>query len=173
MHATQLFIDQSGVTHVHVECAPCMGHDIMLGAWYDIVAWYCVYRVALLCDKFWACLDLKKSSNGWKCKKVSTVPHLPLLTSYFRFSSHCFGFWILFTKEAFDILYSAGRSYQSFKAPHFVSDILHSSQKILNLFVQSSTLYSTLHFPSYSILFDAKLQRKKWFTAFWVGIQRA
>ena len=25
MHATQLFIDQSGVPHAHVECAPVMG----------------------------------------------------------------------------------------------------------------------------------------------------
>jgi len=26
MHATQLFIDQSGVPHAHVGCAPWMGH---------------------------------------------------------------------------------------------------------------------------------------------------
>ena len=25
MHAIQLFIDQSGVSHAQVECAPCMG----------------------------------------------------------------------------------------------------------------------------------------------------
>ena len=26
MHATQLFIDRSGVSHAHVECAPGMGY---------------------------------------------------------------------------------------------------------------------------------------------------
>jgi len=26
MHATQLFIDRSGVPHAHVKCAPCMGY---------------------------------------------------------------------------------------------------------------------------------------------------
>ena len=26
MHATQLFIDRSGVPHAHVECAPYLGH---------------------------------------------------------------------------------------------------------------------------------------------------
>jgi len=26
MHATQLFTDRSSVPHVHVECAPCIGH---------------------------------------------------------------------------------------------------------------------------------------------------
>jgi len=25
-HATQLFIERTGVPHDHVECAPCMGH---------------------------------------------------------------------------------------------------------------------------------------------------
>jgi len=71
MHTTQLFIDRSGVTHAHVECAPCMGHtrqkkypfqiDCNIFSerqCFHVLAWYCVYRVALLCDKFWACLDL-------------------------------------------------------------------------------------------------------------------
>jgi len=26
MHATQLFIDRSGVPHAHIKCAPGMGH---------------------------------------------------------------------------------------------------------------------------------------------------
>jgi len=91
MHATQLFIDQSGVLHAHVECAPVMGtldrkstlfkliaKFFSEGHCFRVLAWYCVYRVVLLCDKFWTCLDLKYSSSGWKCKKVSTVPHVPL-----------------------------------------------------------------------------------------------
>jgi len=28
MHATQLFIDRSGVPHAHVECAPCLGRGL-------------------------------------------------------------------------------------------------------------------------------------------------
>ena len=48
------------------------------GCCFYVLAWYCVCTVSLLCNKFWACLDLKYSSSGWKCMKVSTVPHLPL-----------------------------------------------------------------------------------------------
>jgi len=71
MHATQLFIDRSGVPHVDLKCAPCMGHtrqkkcsfqiDCKIfseGHCFHVLAWYCVYWVALLCDKFWACLGL-------------------------------------------------------------------------------------------------------------------
>jgi len=72
MHATQLFIDRSGVPHAHVDCAPGMGHTkqkkhpfwidctiVSEGRYFRVLAWYSVYRVALLCDKFSACLDLK------------------------------------------------------------------------------------------------------------------
>jgi len=72
MHAIQLFIDQLSVPDAHVECAPGMGHirQKKYRFWIDgkiffeercfhVLAWSCVYRVALLCDKFWACLDLK------------------------------------------------------------------------------------------------------------------
>jgi len=31
MHATSLFIDRSGVSHAHVECAPCMGLSQRVG----------------------------------------------------------------------------------------------------------------------------------------------
>jgi len=69
IHATQLFIDRSGVPHAPVECVPCMGHprqkkylaDCKIfseGRCFHVLAWYCVYRVALFCDKFWTCLDL-------------------------------------------------------------------------------------------------------------------
>jgi len=71
MHATQLFIDQSGVPRAHVECAPGTGtldrkstlfklivNFFSEGCCFHVLAWCCVYRVVLLCDKFWACLDM-------------------------------------------------------------------------------------------------------------------
>ena len=62
IHATQLFIDRSGVPHAHVECVPCMGtldskstffelivkfflKGVVFMFWHDIV-------YAFLCDKF-------------------------------------------------------------------------------------------------------------------------
>jgi len=88
------FINRSGVPHAHVECVQCMGHtrqkkhpfliDCKIFSevrCFHVLTWCCVSRVALLCDKFWACLDMKWSSSGWNCKKVSTVPHLPYLYS--------------------------------------------------------------------------------------------
>jgi len=46
------------------------------GRCFHIFAWYCVYKVSLLCYKFWACLYLNLRSSGWKC---TTVLHLPYL----------------------------------------------------------------------------------------------
>jgi len=46
---------------------------------FHVLTWCCVYKVALLCAKCCACLDFNQSSNGCKCKKASTIPHLPLL----------------------------------------------------------------------------------------------
>jgi len=63
MHATQLFIDRSGVPHAHVECAPVMHTRqkkysfqvdckiLFEGRCFHVLAQYCVYRFVLLCDK--------------------------------------------------------------------------------------------------------------------------
>jgi len=70
MHATQLFIDRSSVPHAYVECTPGMDTfdkkrtlikliaNFFRRVLFSCFPWYCVYRVALRCDKFWACLDL-------------------------------------------------------------------------------------------------------------------
>ena len=77
--------------HWPVRCTPCSWqkkHPFLIdsksfseGRYIHVLAWYCVYRVTcvinFVCDKFWACLDMKQSSSGWKCKKVSTVLHHP------------------------------------------------------------------------------------------------
>ena len=93
-----------------VKCSLGMGHirqkkhpfqiDFKIfseGRCFHVLAWYSVYRVSLLCDKFWAGLDLKLSISGWKCKKVSTAPHLPC------YNIHLF-FWQRTTVEFCNVL---------------------------------------------------------------------
>jgi len=92
MHATQLFVDRSGVPHAHVECAPCMGRGltekvplfellvkfflkgVVFIFLHDIVyieLLYCMTNFELVCT--W-----NKVAVVGNAKKVSTVPHLPL-----------------------------------------------------------------------------------------------
>jgi len=67
------FIDRLSVPDANVECAPGMGHirqkkypfwidgNIHFeGRCFHVLAWCCAYRVALLCEKFWACFTWNK-----------------------------------------------------------------------------------------------------------------
>jgi len=58
MHATQLFIDRSGVPHAHIKCAPGMGHIRQKKKLFKLVVKCCVMGVVF---KFWhdiVCIEL-------------------------------------------------------------------------------------------------------------------
>ena len=90
VHATQLFIDRSGVPHAHVESAPGIAHTRQkkhllqidckcFSEWRVFMFWHdIVYKEVLYCvtnfELVWTCNKVAVVENA---KKVSTVPHLP------------------------------------------------------------------------------------------------
>ena len=53
---------------------------------FHVLTWYCVYRVALLCDKFWACLTWNKVAvveNAKMCRLYPTFPLFQVICPYF------------------------------------------------------------------------------------------
>jgi len=100
------FIDRSSVPHAHVECASGIGHirqkypfeiDCKFFSegrcFYDL-AWYCVYRVPLLCDKFWACLDLKSKVAVVENAKKCCILRIMIAVTGNNWSSHfCVACW--------------------------------------------------------------------------------
>ena len=99
VHATQLFIDRSGVPHAHVECAPCLGYTrqkkylyklivkfflngVVFMFWHDIVYAELLYCVTNF-EGVWTCNKAAVVENAKKCRLYPTFPLFKVICLYF------------------------------------------------------------------------------------------